>query len=51
MVQQLLRKVWPDYQKPVDAQTLADKYSLHDLLRLAKVDFELKKLLSIIGLI
>ena len=45
-----LRSIWPDYQKPVDAQTLASKFTLDDLLRVARVDLELKAMLSIIGL-
>ena len=49
-VQKQLRSIWPDYQKPVDAQTLASKFTLGDLLRVARVDLELKLLLSIIGL-
>lgn len=50
-VQKQLRKVWPNYQKPVDARTLASKYSLDDLFRVAHVGTELKNLLSIIGLL
>lgn len=49
-VQKQLRSLWPDYHKPVDARTLASKFSLNDLLRLAKADSEIKNLLSIIGL-
>lgn len=48
--QKQLRRIWPDYQKPVDAQTLASKFTLDDLLRVTRVDLELKALLSIIGL-
>jgi hypothetical protein len=48
-VQKLLSKVWPKYEKPADARTLADKFTLADLLRVAKVDQELNVLLSIIG--
>ena len=47
---QQLRKNWPDYQKPVDAQTLKSKIKMDDLLRVAKVDSDLRKLLSIVGL-
>lgn len=50
-VQALLHNVWPNYKKPADARTLAGKFTLADLLRVAKVDSELNKLLSIIGLI
>jgi hypothetical protein len=49
-VQKILRKNWPDYQKPIDTGTLSSKFSLDDLLRAAHVDSELKNLLSIIGL-
>lgn len=48
--QKQLRNLWPDYQKPVDARTLAARFSLNDLLRVAQVDVELKNLLSIIGI-
>lgn len=41
---------WPQYQKPVDARTLASKFSLNDLYRVALIDSDLKSLLSIIGL-
>lgn len=47
----LLRNSWPEYQKPVDARTIAMKYTMDDLMRSAKVDVELNKLLEIIGLI
>jgi hypothetical protein len=50
-VQKQLRSIWPEYQKPVDAQSLASKFALSDLLRVAHIDPELKMLLSIIGLI
>jgi hypothetical protein len=49
-VQKQLRKVWPNYEKPADARTLASKFSLDDLLRVAYVDTDLNTLLSIIGL-
>lgn len=49
-VQALLRGVWPNYKKPADARTLAGKFTLADLLRVAKMDSELNILLSIIGL-
>lgn len=45
-----LRKVWPDYKKPVDANTLSSKFSLDDLLRVAHEDSDLNYLLSVIGL-
>jgi hypothetical protein len=46
-----LCQAWPDYQKPVDARTLAAKFCLDDLLRVAKVDAQLCWLLTTIGLI
>lgn len=45
-----LRSLWPNYEKPADARTLAAKFSLNDLIRAARVDIELKTLLSLIGL-
>ncbi len=45
-----LRRMWPDYEKPADARALISKFSFNDLLRVANIDVELKKLLSIIGL-
>lgn len=49
-VQQKLRKVWSNYKKPADARTLASKFGLSDLFRVACVDVELKMLLETIGL-
>jgi hypothetical protein len=49
--QKQLRAIWQDYQKPVDAQTLASKFSLDDLLRATSCDRELDVLLSMVGLI
>lgn len=46
-----LIKLWPQYVKPVDANTLKAKFCLKDLYRLVDLDSELKKLLQIIGLI
>lgn len=48
--QQQLRKLWPTYQKPVDAYMLASRFSLDDLLRIAKRDADFKNLLTKIGL-
>lgn len=47
----LLRRAWAEYQKPVDAYTLQSKFVLNDLLRVAKVDPEIKNLLAVIGLL
>ncbi len=49
-VQAQLRSVWPSYKKPADTRTLAGKFTLADLLRVAKIDSELNTMLSIIGL-
>ncbi len=49
-VQAQLRNAWPNYKKPADARTLAEKFTLADLLRVARVDSDLNKLLSAIGL-
>jgi hypothetical protein len=49
-VQAMLRNAWPNYKKPADARTLAGKFTLADLLRVAKIDSELSTMLSIIGL-
>lgn len=45
-----LLKLWPDYDKPASARMLAGKFTLTDLLRVAKIDSELNTLLSTIGL-
>lgn len=45
----LLLKNWKDYHKPANAHMLLNKFSLDDLLRVAKVDEELNRLLTIIG--
>lgn len=45
-----LCQAWPDYQKPADARSLAAKFSLNDLIRVAKVDEELNIFLCMIGL-
>ncbi len=44
-----LQRVWPDYRKPVDSRTLSSKFSLDDLLRVAKHDQSLKGLLITLG--
>jgi hypothetical protein len=49
LIKKKLSKLWPAYEKPVDAQTLATKFTMNDLFRAAKMDAELKNLLSIIG--
>jgi hypothetical protein len=46
-----LRQAWQEYDRPADARMLAAKFTLDDLLRVAKVDVELCWLLTTIGLI
>ncbi len=50
-VKKELRKLWPDYKKPVNASILKRKFTLRDLWRAAKFDPELHRLLSTIGFI
>ena len=50
-VQKQLKIAWQNYKKPIDARALAIRFSLNDLFRVARVDPELKSLLSIIGLL
>jgi hypothetical protein len=45
-----LKSRWPNYQKPMNARELDRKFSLADLLRVAKVDPDLETLLKRIGL-
>lgn len=42
-------RAWPEYEKPVDKQTLAKKLSLNDLIRAAQFEPDLKILLTKIG--
>ena len=49
-VDRLLKKEWSDYSKRVDADTIGKKFTLKDLLRLAKADPDLEAFLSILGL-
>lgn len=49
-VQKQLRSAWPDYEKPADARALITKFKLEDLLRVARIDLELRSLLTAIGL-
>lgn len=46
-----LCKLWPDYEKSFNADALKRKFTLIDLLRAAKFDPELHRLLSIIGFV
>jgi hypothetical protein len=45
-----LKSRWPAYQKPMNAHDLGRKFSLADLVRVAKEDSDLKTLLQKIGL-
>lgn len=49
VAQRALKKAWPDYKKPSDFYSLASKYELEDLLRVAKIDKDLNELLLLIG--
>ena len=49
-VHKQLLKHWPNYEKPIDARMLFSKYKLENLLRVARIDPDIKNLLSIIGL-
>lgn len=46
----LRKREWPDYERPENAKRIGEKFTLKDLLRLAKVDADLATLLSIFGL-
>lgn len=45
-----LRARWANYEKPMNAQALGRRFSLGDLLRVARVDADLASLLKKIGL-
>ena len=45
-----LRRVWPDYRKPVTANDLTRRFSLSDLRQAARYDAELRRLLAVLGL-
>jgi hypothetical protein len=44
-----LHKLWPTYQKPVNAYTLARQFKVKDLIRVAKLDEDLRNFLMKIG--
>jgi hypothetical protein len=46
-----LKSRWPIYEKPMNAHALGRRFSLDDLLRVAKVDSDLQTLLKRIGFI
>lgn len=46
-----LERMWPEYEKGLDARTLSQKLSFEKLLLIAKEDEDLKVLLTAIGLI
>ena len=46
-----LRKVWPDYRKPPTTHQLKQRFSVSDIRRAARHDRELKKLLTVLGLL
>lgn len=39
----------PGYKKPIDAQSLAEKFTLDDLMRVARVEPDLMRVLSMVG--
>ena len=45
-----LKKYWPSYEKPMNANDLTNRFSKEDLLRVARVDADLNLLLEKIGL-
>ena len=47
----LLKAQWIDYEKPVDAYTLSQRFSIDDLRRVAVIDPDLQDLLTVIGLL
>lgn len=46
-----VQTLWPEYRKPADTRTLARKFSLEDLLRVAAVDEDVAALLRAISMI
>lgn len=50
-VNRLLKKEWPDYDKSlVNAEVIAKKFTLRDLLRLSKFDADLNEFMLTLGL-
>jgi hypothetical protein len=48
-VKKQLSQYWPEYSKPIETRMLASKFSLEDLVRVAKKDSEIKELLQLIS--
>lgn len=46
-----LKRIWPDYAAPLAAEDLHPKFTLADLLRLAKFDSDIRRLLEILDLL
>lgn len=46
-----LRKLWPDYKKPPNANDLQKRFSMDDLRRAARYDPQLERLLATVGLV
>ena len=44
-----LPAILPGYKKPIDAQSLAEKFTLDDLMRVARVEPDLMRVLSMVG--
>jgi len=49
IVRDRLKKQWPEYDKPADANTLIKKFTIEDVKRIAKLDSDIKFLLTTIG--
>ena len=45
-----LRKLWPEYDKPMPARALAERFDLNDLRRAARHDPDLRNALTLLGL-
>lgn len=46
-----LRKFWPDYKKPPNANDLNKRFFVDDLLRASRYDPHLERLLATVGLL
>jgi hypothetical protein len=49
-VERKLRMLWPNYKKPENANALIQRFTIEDLLRVAKHDHDLTEFLRVIGL-
>ena len=46
-----LQRLWPGYRKPASAVSLSRRFDLHDLLRTASCDLDLRDALTFLGLL